>query len=948
MKFKRLVVILPSHSLEDLSLKREPAEADQLLAAWSALWHPALLASAEMIPTWVSADSPPAEPADHLIVVPNCAEDRLSPDWIASAEGAGATVLRNLSHRDAILQAALGHLDEGFRVNEDELVADFMALGIGQLLIEVLTRQLRYMSNLDETSLQNNAVRAAAAAVAGNLEEARSDLQSAYQLLHDAREYFYPVDAHLLDLTLVTPQTIGAPLRAQLARPAPTNLLITAEAVEAMAQREPDTLEALKDALGKGTASILGAEYLESMLPLLDPEAISRRIAAGLRVYQLHLGVQPTVFGRRRFGLTPALPQILRKHGFVGGLHFTLDDGRFPVGNQSRLRWQGWDGTCLEMLARLPLDAGRSDTFLRVSERLGEILDLDHAATLVFAHWPGHDSPWYQDLQRIATYTNALGTFRTIPDYLNETSVSGQDTKHSADEYRSPYLRQIVESDQFDPISRFVRYNRRRAAAEAFATLTMLNASLTRVPPVSPTAEPLLDEVERSLDSTTPPADLDARIDASLQTELGRLHQLLGGSLSGGEGHLVVNPWTASKNVRAESFAPAAPLPTGLAWPSGPIDVPGMGFAWIGPAAEEPTPPKTARRWWWRTKRSAQGPPPLAAENVLRNEFFEVVLNPTTGGIQSVSDYQSRGSRLGQQIAMRLPRGRKVYRDEWGSQREDLNFAYSLMAADEVSVAATTPAVGEIISRGRLMDHHGELLAKFVQTTRIRRGSRVLELDLELDPLHLPEADPWRSYYAVRFAWGNDTAKLFRSVSMSSRSSEATQIEAPHFIDVRSDNSRTTILSGGLPYHRRNGLHMLDTLLLVHGETARQFRLGVGFDLPNPMSAALELLRPGLTLSGVASPASKVGWLFHVDVRNVVATHWEPIVAADRVAGFRVRLLETEGRRVTPRLRSFRSLQSACKLPHGESPATELALAGDRVTLEMGPNEWAEIECRWE
>jgi alpha-mannosidase len=245
------------------------------------------------------------------------------------------------------------------------------------------------------------------------------------------------------------------------------------------------------------------------------------------------------------------------------------------------------------------------------------------------------------------------------------------------------------------------------------------------------------------------------------------------------------------------------------------------------------------------------------------------------------------------------------------------------------------------------VDRQGDLVARFVQSLRIHRGSRVLELDVELDPVRMPESDPWTNYYAARFAWTDQASKLHRSVSMASRPTEATHVEAPHFVEVRSGNSRTAILCGGLPYHRPNGNRMLDTLLIVHGERARKFRLGIGIDLPCPMSAALELLSPPLTLSGVTAPASRVGWLFHVDVRNVLATHWESVTVDGRVVGFRVRLLETEGRRVAPRLRSFRNLQSARKLAQGETPAADLPIAGDRVTLEMRPYEWAELECYW-
>ena len=94
----------------------------------------------------------------------------------------------------------------------------------------------------------------------------------------------------------------------------------------------------------------------------------------GIDAYQRHLGVRPVIFGRRRFGLSPLLPQILEKFGFQNVLHATLDDGRFPSGDKSRIRWEGLDGTSLEALARIPDDAGRDDCFLRLPQRLAKRL----------------------------------------------------------------------------------------------------------------------------------------------------------------------------------------------------------------------------------------------------------------------------------------------------------------------------------------------------------------------------------------------------------------------------------------------------------------------------------------------------------------------------------------------------------------------------------------------
>ena len=76
-------------------------------------------------------------------------------------------------------------------------MADFLALGYGYLAVELLTRQMRYMSNIDEVHLQNEAVAAARACLAGDAEETRRHLQNSFEVLIEARERFYPVDAYL-------------------------------------------------------------------------------------------------------------------------------------------------------------------------------------------------------------------------------------------------------------------------------------------------------------------------------------------------------------------------------------------------------------------------------------------------------------------------------------------------------------------------------------------------------------------------------------------------------------------------------------------------------------------------------------------------------------------------------------------------------------------------------
>jgi len=161
MKIEQLKVLLPCYTLEDLELRRGADEADELLTAWTALWHPLLIQRAGCPPGWLSAEQPPQEPAGHLITLPGCCEPLLPEGWVEGAENAGSLVVRTRAGRAATVARLLEVLELNDEGIDAELVADFFALGYCHLTIELLTRQLRYMSNLDESSFQQKLLAAA-------------------------------------------------------------------------------------------------------------------------------------------------------------------------------------------------------------------------------------------------------------------------------------------------------------------------------------------------------------------------------------------------------------------------------------------------------------------------------------------------------------------------------------------------------------------------------------------------------------------------------------------------------------------------------------------------------------------------------------------------------------------------------------------------------------------
>ena len=159
-------------------------------------------------------------------------------------------------------------------------------------------------------------------------------------------------------------------------------------------------------------------------------------------------------------------------------------------------------------------------------------------------------------------------------------------------------------------------------------------------------------------------------------------------------------------------------------------EVPPLGFVCVVPGSGRAAVKAAPRRFGLFRKRAATrhpdyripaGCPPVstlgpgrlpmaelvasAGGAVLRNEFFELAIDPHTGAVRSVFDFHSRAPRLAQQVAMRLP---------GAADEED---AYSIMAADEIRVLAAGPVVGEVLVRGRLVDRGGQPLAGFQQST---------------------------------------------------------------------------------------------------------------------------------------------------------------------------------------------------------------------------------------
>ncbi len=1043
-----VVILIPSHSLEDFPTDLGEKPAEGLLNAFAVAWHPWLLAQTRSLPGWNRADCPPEPIANRLIIVPTTCEDRVPGDWISRQREAGSFVISGMHKRDEMLTAVLaaasdwtpspevatgktpdvGETPSGEGCNpaatspeqlDQELVADFLALGTTHLMVELLSRQMHYFGEIDEMRLRREAVGAAEALVSGRLDDVKLRLAACYEALHEARERFYPVDSYLIDLCLLVPKTADENLPKLLMGSKPVSFLITASDAEQLARDKPDVAKLLREAVLRESAEVIGGEWREVPSPLMPLESVLHDIRRGQAVCQQLFRRAPTTWGRRRFGLHPLMPQILKKCGYSAACHFLLDDGIYPDAENSKLCWEGCDNSTIDAISRLPLAADGATSYLRLPQRMAEAMQQDQGAGLIFARWPDVKSVFFHDLLRAGTYSSVLGRFVTFREFFERTDTPMRHTQYLAGEYLSPFLTRSVAAREPDPISRFMDHFNRRQRFDSALWLRNI-AAVLRGRRLHEVEDAVIEQLveDAGPDSVAVAASCQLADQETTDTETQLSHTLeacgygisqlaatgqkelaqtvMHGAPEKTAGLLIVNPLSFTRRVpvslpngvplptvggavrgtseghsvtsNREAFGPLSLTLSPDAGARGPdkistdnalIEIPGCGFVWLPTSGNGSiAPPKN---------HGENHKTPLVEDNVLRNEFFEVHISAETGGIQRLKEYGRKPNRLSQQLAYRFPRERTVtVTDDDGVVDEEKTY-YSDVRCRGVEVISRGPFLGEVRTEGEIVDQKNDsLLATFRQTFRLWRGRRILDIDIELDAVKMPDGDPWSNYFGVRWAWLDSTAVLTRSVLGAAQPMGQERFESPQYIEIADDDTRTTILTHGLPFHRKTGRRMADSLLIVEGETRRRFRFSIACESPYPQQAALDATAPVFVIPTETGPprCGSTGWFLNLDAPNVQLTRLTDLMdepRGDRAAweldesqgppsgsGFAVRLQETEGRRQSVALRCFRTPLAVRQRDFTGRTTGQPTINGDIVRLELAPFEITDVELRFD
>ncbi len=176
-------------------------------------------------------------------------EGRLPSDYRMLLDDAAAVLIEGAADRPTLIRQVLDCLPDAPPPGDadDPVVLDYLALGAAWWWLRDLTTAMGHPDCLDHESLRREVLNGARAWQSGDMTAATSRLRAAFELLTQARERFYPVDAYILDLCLLDPSLPTGSLADALGSRTPVTFLGPARGIEALAARDPERLQRLCD-----------------------------------------------------------------------------------------------------------------------------------------------------------------------------------------------------------------------------------------------------------------------------------------------------------------------------------------------------------------------------------------------------------------------------------------------------------------------------------------------------------------------------------------------------------------------------------------------------------------------------------------------------------------------------------------------------------------------------
>ncbi|MFG0290548.1 MAG: hypothetical protein ACF8CQ_20385 [Rhodopirellula sp. JB044] len=802
---------------------------------------------------------------------------------------------------------------------------DFFALGYTWWQTQVLTRRLRYTSNLDHLHFENRLVEAARAFVDGRLKEATEAMHDCFDALAEERDHYFSSDPSLIDLTLLTPGTIDSWLEARspspqqphdgdpvprTSLPTPENILVDEDVAVAVADGSVERRERFRQALERNEQAsphvnsvgwLGGGPSSDFSFEEHSVAASEQRIASAVRAVR-DVGPGPlTVYGRLGGGIAGEWVPAIAAAGFDGIVPVDFLNGR-GFDDESKVLLGEGDQE-VEALTSKPIDAEDESSFLTLSTQLGEEIDRGEIATALMVHWPGGGCDSFHDVRRAASWSLCLGRLWRIDDYFTDGE---RPYHHGAAPKATPASAETVAD-----------LKRRRSRLHDDLRLQSERNLIGYAALVNP--EIAYQAIDNDEDSTTVVANVAASLgfpvgSAVYRTGIDNTQPKTGQSA---ENVLLMHPSVPAArtgvHVSGKVTTNAASVFDAASSGNGTdliVDVPAWGFSAVGPAVPlsgDGVKPKASSTLKNLSRWLTGGGGKISKENRLTNEFMEVSIHPEHGGIEGVYSGAGRGNRFSTRLLL-APSGKipsegsgensgpaQTAASKWTTRCTSMKTLHESRGRAVVELTGTFEPVAATASGPD--DAHPNLPQRWQAQYRLDRGSRRLFYRVRFSPVaeeSLAIEEAWRRRPVLRVATAEPTpiVRAMMREKLVRTSARSFQTSLGYVIDE--DERATLIASEASTVHRRSGDRFFDSLLTVdsahtiaNGDTrhgcdsvsddatsseawSEWQSFAFGFDVKHPVAAAKSFAMgepvwavPIASNSGSLAKASPRGWLIH-------------------------------------------------------------------------------------
>lgn len=910
------------------------------------LWHPAILWGTDSPPRVDSAYEHEQPKAGRMYVLPETPPQFLPDDWDDRLHAIGAIRLPAHSTREATWSSFYEKITESAQKPEtqeyfnkpeilqllelpEEAVQPFYGLGFGYMMIDTLFEAMDHDKLLDlagfwsdiQLGIQTLLDKAPA-------EETENHLKNAAQKLLSAREVLYSVNIHLLDLWDLTEQTAGCPPLA-LATGNPLSILCNAKTLEQLPADLLTTISSKMDeAIQPPILEVIGGIYRDREDGILPVESQLWNLRHGREVTKRLLKTNVEVLARKQSASHPQTPCYVQQTGFRRAFLSSFDGATTPSYRATIVNWTSPDGKSIDAFTRVPSSTAKAETFFNLVHTLHQSISQDSAPTVSIIHDRETVQPFYADWLALSKLGPVLGEWSTFTRYFSDAMAGEYVGVSNADDFFIDYLEQRVNARRADVVSGFARHARERRQLDAAYAFAAINRVMAAAPFEGDPAQQLA--ALHALENTRETAGVDGIIGQEYP-EIAKnttywakwlTSRLQSRSAENQPGYMVLNPCMFTRRVTLELDKANGHLPitdplkaaqTDADQTRVVVEVPPLGFAWI-PATGNPAPAKPRVR--------------MADGHTIRNEFLEAEIDEATGGIKAIRDVKTRSSRIGMQLVFNP-----------GSRSE----------CRGVQITKNGAALGEITSTGVLFNEANEEIAEFKLRLRAWLTRPMIDVKIDITPKMKPTGYPWHSYYGARFAWRDERAAIVRGVNGAAMRTDHNRPMSADFVDIRLGRFGTTIVTGGLPFHQRQGSRMLDVILVPECEETASFELGLALDREYPMQAAFGFVSPVSVIPTTKGPphVGPLGWLFQVDSPNLLLLGLRP--TADGKRSMIATFLETSGvHGGTANLICVRDPISATMIDGDDQQANGLSINGDAVQLDFAAGELFRVRIDFE